>query len=403
MEHNLIDSIPEEIEIKIMDPGFLNNLSKKMKIKVFFTFILSLSIFIVGFFTNFSVKADERLGSLIKNINNSKIFFIKLVDSENISSPLVLKNYINKLYYDLDISLSKVFNIQNLTYDTTNLTFEFNNLTYSKTKENDFTVKCWDGFYFNSSCPFNKFSNSFTKSIPLIRVDYVSYSDIKNKTFIYYEEKVIVKESCLAFNTNLHWEYETTRIYVYSVILICLSIVSGFFAYIIGKSTKDSDIVEREKFVPGKSKTTVTIMREKITGRREYFYNTEKTDGFWIKYYKQILQTAEDKLKYLRLYIIASITEFFFLAFKGSKSLTNFTNFLNIKKFVDCFENHEINEIFINYDKNNYLHINLFGGIVLCNLLLFTINSIFFFCCIKNVVTCTQIFKGFKSDITQTR
>ncbi len=233
-------------------------------------------------------------------------------------------------------------------------------------------------------------------------MDYLSYDDIKNKSFIYYEEKVIIKESCLSYNTNLHSDYETTRIYIYSVILICLSIVSGIFTYFLGKNTKDSDIVERQQFIPGKSKTKVTIVTEKITGRKEYFYNTEKTDGFWIKHYKQILQTAEDKLKFLRFFIILSITEFFFLVFKGSKSLTNLTNFLNIKKFVNCSENQKVNEIFINYDKNNYLHIYIFGCVVLCNILLFTINSIFFLCYIKNVVTCTQIFKGFKSNNTQT-
>jgi len=131
MEHNLIDNIPEEIEIKIMNPEFIGKISKIMWIKIFLVLILSLSIFGVGFYTNFSVNADKRLDCLIKNINNSKILFIDLVDSGNVSNPLVLKNYINKHYYDLEITLSKVFNIQNLTYNSTNLTFKYNNVTYS--------------------------------------------------------------------------------------------------------------------------------------------------------------------------------------------------------------------------------------------------------------------------------
>ena len=94
----------ENFKNRIMNSEFIEKICKIMKKKIFFIILLSLSFFLVGIMTTFEVKADNQLAALIKNINNSDIFFLKTPN--NNCSQVELKSYFLQFYYDFDTKLS---------------------------------------------------------------------------------------------------------------------------------------------------------------------------------------------------------------------------------------------------------------------------------------------------------
>ena len=389
-QQQLLDdhNIEEPFNIRIMNPDFIKNLCQNWKKKIFFLFLVSASFFLAGLLTNFHVKASDQLGPLASNINKSNIFFLKLKNGSNCTDVTIL-NYYNPSYYDFDTK--SVFNKHMINQNNPNSVC-YNNQSYSKVQNDKYHLKCWNGYYFESSCP----SNFFNNSLPLVLGNLVIFDAGRNLTTyaLYFEEKVIMKESCLNYKTNLYCNFDSTKVYVFAGILIVLCLISSFITFRMSNHQKDSDIVESQQYVPGTTTTTKITVRDRITGSEEVNYKSKTSGGYTITKYVQIDQTPDDKLAYIRYYIITSSIEFILLSSLASKNITDLFNFLEFKKFGECFDNNDYNQIFISYHNDNYLHIFIFEGLALVDIIIFVIMSIFFIITLKKKLTFHEILKG---------